>query len=124
MNAHQHQLLTSLPAPVSSVSIFHPDPWMKKRHVKRRLVTDTFVEELAQLLVPGTPVYVQTDVAELFEYMVEIFDGSKKYQLEPLEENPFPVPTDRESYVRRQGGDIYRIKMIVGESQQRAETSL
>ncbi|POM70486.1 tRNA (guanine-N(7)-)-methyltransferase [Phytophthora palmivora] len=47
MNIHQTKLLQSLPGPVTSVSIFHPDPWMKKRHIKRRLVTEEFVEEMS-----------------------------------------------------------------------------
>ncbi|RLN71951.1 hypothetical protein BBJ28_00016395 [Nothophytophthora sp. Chile5] len=113
MNFQQTRLLQSLPARVASVSIFHPDPWMKKRHIKRRLVTDEFVAELAQLLPNGTPVFVQTDVEELFEYMVEVFEASRLYDFEALQENPLGPPTDREKFVSDQGGDIFRIKFIV-----------
>lgn len=114
MNVQQKLLLGSLPAPVRSVSIFHPDPWMKKRHLKRRLVTDEFVRELATLLPKGTPVYLQTDVEELFMYMVEIFEGSQLYTPELLPENPFALPTDREAFVKGQGGDIFRVAFCVG----------
>ncbi|DAZ98926.1 TPA: hypothetical protein N0F65_001365 [Lagenidium giganteum] len=109
MNFQQHLLLPALPAPVQSVSIFHPDPWMKKKHIKRRLVTPEFVKELASLLPDKTPVYVQTDVLELFEFMTEIFEASGCYSTHELPENPFGLPTDREKFVMGQGGDIYRV---------------
>ncbi|GLE00659.1 hypothetical protein PINS_up009447 [Pythium insidiosum] len=115
MNFQQRLLIPSFPARVQSVSIFHPDPWMKKRHIKRRLVTDEFVRELADLLDHDTPVFVQTDVQELYEYMVEIFNGSGLFRMEPLPANPFVVPTDREKFVMGQGGDIYRITMRVAK---------
>ncbi|KAF1317243.1 tRNA methyltransferase, partial [Globisporangium splendens] len=114
MNFQQKLLIPSLPQPIESVSIFHPDPWMKKRHLKRRLVTGEFVNELADLLHDGTPIYVQTDVAELFEYMVEVFEQSQRFDFDALHANPFGIPTDREKFVRDQGGEIYRVKFIVG----------
>uniref|UniRef100_K3X7Q0 tRNA (guanine(46)-N(7))-methyltransferase n=1 Tax=Globisporangium ultimum (strain ATCC 200006 / CBS 805.95 / DAOM BR144) TaxID=431595 RepID=K3X7Q0_GLOUD len=114
MNFQQKLLIPSLPQPIESVSIFHPDPWMKKRHLKRRLVTDEFVNELADLLHDGTPIYVQTDVAELFEYMVEVFEQSQRFDFDALRANPFGIPTDREKFVCDQGGEIYRVKFIVG----------
>ncbi|TMW64390.1 hypothetical protein Poli38472_013012 [Pythium oligandrum] len=113
MNFQQSLLIPSLPGPIQSVSIFHPDPWMKKRHIKRRLVTDEFAQELADLLADRTPIFVQTDVQELFEYMVEIFEASGRYDFEPMPTNPFGIPTDREKFVTNQGGDIYRIKLFV-----------
>lgn len=113
MNFQQQLLIPSLPSAVASVSIFHPDPWMKKRHLKRRLVTHEFVTELADLLRPGTPIYVQTDLEELFEYMVGVFELSRRYGFDALHENPLGIPTDREKFVRDQGGDIFRVKFTV-----------
>jgi len=114
-------LLQSLPAPVTSVSIFHPDPWMKKRHIKRRLVNDEFVEGMARHLPNGTPVYVQTDVEELFAYMVEVFELSRLYDFDALHENPLGIPTDREKFVTSEGGDIYRVKFIVVKPEEKAQ---
>ncbi|KAL3657936.1 hypothetical protein V7S43_017141 [Phytophthora oleae] len=113
MNLHQQTLLQSLPGPVKSVSIFHPDPWMKKRHIKRRLVTEEFVKVMATNLPNGTPIFVQTDVEELFEYMVEIFEMSRFYDFDAVHSNPLGIPTDREKFVFNDGGDIYRVKFIV-----------
>jgi tRNA (guanine-N7-)-methyltransferase len=41
--------------------IFFPDPWPKKRHHKRRLVTRPFTDLLAEKLAEGGYVYMVTD---------------------------------------------------------------
>ncbi|CAI5734447.1 unnamed protein product [Peronospora destructor] len=124
MNIHQIKLLQSLPAPVTSVSIFHPDPWMKKRHIKRRLVTQEFVEEMARQLPHGTPIFVQTDVEELFAYMVEVFEMSRLYGFGAHHENPLGIPTDREKIVCKEGGDIFRAKFVVEKPEKEVENPI
>jgi tRNA (guanine-N7-)-methyltransferase len=49
------------PASIEAVHLFFPDPWPKKRHHKRRLVTRPFTETLAQRLRPGGYLYMVTD---------------------------------------------------------------
>jgi tRNA (guanine-N7-)-methyltransferase len=44
--------------------IFFPDPWPKKRHHKRRLITRPFTALLAEKLRPGGYVYMVTDWAD------------------------------------------------------------
>jgi tRNA (guanine-N7-)-methyltransferase len=46
------------------VFVSFPDPWWKKRHRKRLVVRDGFIEMVARLLEPGGEFFVQTDVAE------------------------------------------------------------
>ena len=48
------------PASLSGVHVFFPDPWPKKRHHKRRLLTPRFVHELARRLSPGGRLQVAT----------------------------------------------------------------
>uniref|UniRef100_M4BQH9 tRNA (guanine(46)-N(7))-methyltransferase n=1 Tax=Hyaloperonospora arabidopsidis (strain Emoy2) TaxID=559515 RepID=M4BQH9_HYAAE len=122
MNIHHSRVFQSLPAPVTSVSILHPDPWMKKRHLKRRLVTDEFVAEMAHQLPNGTPIYVQTDVEELFAYMVEVFEMSTLYDFDALHEAPLGVSTDREKFVYQNGGGIFRVKFIVDKAGEKTKT--
>jgi tRNA (guanine-N7-)-methyltransferase len=50
--------------PTASLAAFHiffPDPWPKKRHHKRRLITRPFTSLLAEKLRPGGYVYMVTD---------------------------------------------------------------
>ena len=43
------------------ILIFFPDPWPKKRHHKRRLLQQAFVEQLAERLVAGGVLRIATD---------------------------------------------------------------
>jgi tRNA (guanine-N7-)-methyltransferase len=49
---------------LAAFHIFFPDPWPKKRHHKRRLITRPFTSLLAEKLRPGGYVYMATDWAE------------------------------------------------------------
>ena len=49
------------PSTLAGIQVFFPDPWPKKRHHKRRLLTPMFVRELALRLVPGGYLHVATD---------------------------------------------------------------
>jgi tRNA (guanine-N7-)-methyltransferase len=51
-------------ASAAAFHIFFPDPWPKKRHHKRRLITRPFTSLLAAALCPGGYVYVVTDWAD------------------------------------------------------------
>lgn len=51
-------------ATMSRVFILFPDPWPKARHHKRRLVSSTFVAELARIVRPGGNVRFATDWAD------------------------------------------------------------
>jgi len=49
---------------VSAFHIFFPDPWPKKRHHKRRLITRPFTDLLASKLIPGGYIYMASDWAD------------------------------------------------------------
>ncbi len=52
-----------------AVYINCPDPWPKKRHRRRRLVSRKFLTQLAHYLEPGGKLYFTTDVAD---YALEV----------------------------------------------------
>jgi len=49
--------------------IFHPDPWLKRRHHNRRIVNDSFLRIVQQKLAHEGRVYVATDVKSLWDEM-------------------------------------------------------
>jgi tRNA (guanine-N7-)-methyltransferase len=58
-------LLRALPpGSLQRVFILFPDPWPKKPHHKRRIVSSTTLGEVARLLRPGGELRIGTDVAE------------------------------------------------------------
>ena len=74
---------------VSELWTFFPDPWPKKRHHRRRLVTPSFAGLAASRLVPGGLWRLATDWPEYAEQMAEVLDA------EPLLENRYDGPAPR-----------------------------
>ncbi|BBM88396.1 tRNA (guanine-N(7)-)-methyltransferase [Spirochaetota bacterium] len=58
--------------PLTEVLVNFPDPWPKKRHHKRRIISTPFITALTQALVEGGLLITVTDVAALYEYHLEI----------------------------------------------------
>jgi tRNA (guanine-N7-)-methyltransferase len=46
---------------LEEILIFFPDPWPKKRHHKRRLLQESFAQQLAERLAPGGVLRIATD---------------------------------------------------------------
>lgn len=63
------------PGSVEEVWTFFPDPWPKKRHHKRRLVTPRFAALAASRLRPGGVWRLATDWAEYAEQMRAVLDA-------------------------------------------------
>jgi tRNA (guanine-N7-)-methyltransferase len=66
---------------LGEVIVYFPDPWPKKRHHKRRLVSPAFARLAASRLAPGGLLKVATDWADYARHMRETLDA------EPLLEN-------------------------------------
>jgi tRNA (guanine-N7-)-methyltransferase len=74
---------------LTALHVYHPDPWPKKRHHKRRLFQPPFVDAAARCLIPGGRWAVQTDHAEYFAIIAALL------QTHPLLE---PIPFDDPDY--------------------------
>ncbi len=73
---------------LNTVYINFPDPWPKKRHIKRRLIKPEFVNLLAQKLAPEGRACLATDSERYANEMLEYFNAEVSFQnLE--EENGF-----------------------------------
>lgn len=111
-NNSARPLLESLPAGVlQAVSIQFPDPWFKRKQQKRRVVQPQLVEELAQFLVPGGTLFIQSDVLEVATDMRDRFDAHSAFQRQEsdwLPANPMPVATERETSTLERGEAVYR----------------
>ena len=98
---------------LAAVHVYFPDPWWKKRHQKRRLFTEEFVELCVRVLRPGGRLHVVTDVEEYFGIMKGLVGGQPR-----LREVPPPAPkapehdldylTNFERKYRQEGRPIYR----------------
>lgn len=103
------RLLENVPNEIlQMVTIQFPDPWFKKKHAKRRMVTPELAAILEMRLSPGGRLFVQTDIDFLAEEMFGIFRARPLLREILQDANPFPVKTEREIAVEKKGSPIYR----------------
>ncbi|RNM16451.1 tRNA (guanosine(46)-N7)-methyltransferase TrmB [Nocardioides pocheonensis] len=73
------------PGSVEEVWTFFPDPWPKKRHHKRRLVSSAFAGLVASRLRPGGLWRLATDWGQYAEQMQVVLDGEPGLEGGPTE---------------------------------------
>jgi len=57
---------------LAAVHVYFPDPWWKKRHHKRRVMTEEFIADVARTLETGGRLHFWTDVEEYFTATLEL----------------------------------------------------
>lgn len=101
------------PESVQAVHVYFPDPWWKKRHLKRRLFGPAFAAACARVLRPAGTMHIVTDVAEYFQIMQEIMAQHTKMACLPPPSAQQPAHdldylTNFERKFRKEGRSIYR----------------
>jgi tRNA (guanine-N7-)-methyltransferase len=72
--------------PPASVDVFHllfPDPWPKRRHWRRRVVTSDFLAAIHQALVPHGSVRIATDQMDYFREIERLVSQSARFAISP-----------------------------------------
>ena len=70
--------------PRNSVETFHlmfPDPWPKRRHAPRRLVTEDFLASIHRALIPNGTVQVATDEPAYFRQITRLVSQSTLFEV-------------------------------------------
>jgi tRNA (guanine-N7-)-methyltransferase len=97
-----------------AVYLHFPDPWWKKRHQKRLLVTTELLTQVARVLRPSGELFVQTDVAERADAYQSTIDGVGLFgpcgQGPRVDENPYQARSLRERRVMRDGLPVHRLR--------------
>ena len=70
------------PNSVDRAYVNYPDPWFKRRHIKRRLVTQKLFDSLLPLLKPGAQIFIQTDIDDYGVFIGEELDAVKNYHIQ------------------------------------------
>ena len=99
---------------LKSLSFNFPDPWFKKKHYKRRVIQQGFINILSNSLQKGTLIFIKTDVKDLFNYMDCTISSNFHFKKIDRKDfncsesfNPTKVKTYREKYVFVNQLDIY-----------------
>jgi tRNA (guanine-N7-)-methyltransferase len=64
---------------LDGVHIFFPDPWPKKRHIKRRLITPDFLRLIYPKLKSGGFIHVATDWVPYADFVLKSFAQVPEY---------------------------------------------
>lgn len=80
---------------VARLNLYFPDPWPKKRHHKRRIVQDAFVDLVAERLADNGKLNIATDWANYAEQIDEVFSRSDRFTCIERREHNGDRPLDR-----------------------------
>jgi tRNA (guanine-N7-)-methyltransferase len=94
-----------------------PDPWWKKRHQKRIMLSPGLVGEVARLLEPGGELFVQTDVEERASQVESALLADARFApagdapgSARLADNPYVARSPRERRAMADGLPIFRVR--------------
>ncbi len=103
-----------LPRTVAAVHVNFPDPWWKKRHQKRLVLTGELVAEVARVLRPRGELFVQTDVAERADAYERVIDDSGRFvpceARARVDDHPYQARSPRERRALEDGIPVFRLR--------------
>jgi len=102
---------------IKIVTLQFPDPHFKAKHKKRRVMNDKLVHTITKHIKPNTPIFVQSDILEVLEDIVETLSSSTdvspapEYSMNQLDDNinPVGIMTEREIATLAKKLPVYRM---------------
>ena len=98
------------PASAETFYLLFPDPWPKRRHHRRRLVTREFLDSICTALEENGLFHVATDHADYFKQIAQLTGASAGFAIADPSEFDLPL-TKFEKRFRAQGAPIYRLSL-------------
>ncbi len=99
---------------ISIAYVHFPDPWWKKRHAKRLVLTESLLTELSRIIVPGGELFIQTDVmerADEYEARVGACPDFSSYSGQArIGDNPYGARSPRERKSLEHGLPVVRLR--------------
>ena len=65
------------------VFILFPDPWPKKRHLKRRIFSDNLLDQLSHKMLPNSELRFASDNMCYVRYVLELINNREDFNWEP-----------------------------------------
>jgi tRNA (guanine-N7-)-methyltransferase len=100
--------------PERSVETFYllfPDPWPKRRHHRRRLVTNDFFDSIHRALTSDGSFLIATDQLDYFQQIQRVAASDSRFRKIDIEREA-PLPSTKfERRFRDQGVSIYRLSL-------------
>lgn len=104
---------------LTAIHVYHPDPWPKKRHHKRRLFQSEFVDAGNRALVHGGRWFIQTDHRQYFDWILDVMNRSNAIERHNSDAETVALSapdefqgTNFEIKYRNEGRKIYRAMFV------------
>lgn len=92
-------------ASISEINLLFPDPWPKKRHHKRRIINDGFIQLISKKLMPNGLVNISTDWENYAEQIDGLFSGRRDFKKKRFSERVLSTKFEERGVVL--GHEIY-----------------
>ena len=124
------------PGEINRIHLNFPDPWPKKKHAKRRLMHDRFLNIYEQILAKNGDLWLKTDQKDLYEFALATFIENNWPIICATEnlhsENWGNIETEYEKRYVKQGKPIYACRVmhkkcpphLVAKEKEKEEVSL
>jgi tRNA (guanine-N7-)-methyltransferase len=99
--------------PEQSVQVFHllfPDPWPKRRHQRRRVMTSEFLRSVHRALAPQGVLRIATDQLDYFDQMQRLARADPQFAIVDPDHANLPL-TQFERIFQEQGAPIHRLAL-------------
>ena len=106
------------PQSLDRVFILFPDPWPKKKHVKRRLVSKPLLDLLARAMKPGAELRIGTDIGDYARTLLLAFEATPAFRWTATSPQDWRVrpddwpPTRYEAKAIREGRTRYFLSFV------------
>ena len=98
------------PASVETFYLLFPDPWPKRRHHRRRIVTTDFLDSIHRALEGGGSLHIATDQLDYFELIQRVGENHLGFATDDVKDIDLP-PTKFERQFTSLGASIYRLAL-------------
>lgn len=82
------------------IFVLFPDPWPKARHAKKRLIRESFLDDLAAKTREGSRLYFRSDDGSYVLWSKEHFQRHPQWRVDPEAEWPFRTETFFQSLMK------------------------
>ncbi len=85
-----------------------PDPWPKKKHIRRRAFNADFLSEIDRILKPQGCLFLATDVPDVHRYHLKILEEYGKFDYKEVECWDIPI-TNKETFCIKKNIPVSRL---------------
>lgn len=99
---------------ISKVQVYFPDPWHKRRHQKRRLISKPFIEQIEKAIAFGGLLHILTDWDDYADHIHEVMQGVSKFKKTAIQARFERAKTKYEQRALRLGHTIHEFLYVLG----------